>query len=339
MKTIQCLGMFIVLGSSAWATEATWNSANDFSITNGNPNGAWTYGVKNPLNLGGALATFPDSGAGSFLYWIDNAHQSLGAPACAKNISGGWINGVAPGEANFHPGPGNEIATYRWTAPYAGNYHVFGKFGAGDGGAVDVYIYRNGSSLKSVNGATGDEPFDYGMALNPGDTIDFMVGNAGSFYYDSTPLHATIVLESPPRVSGTLTLGDFVGQLGGQALTVQVWDGTTLVETLTTSLDAGGAFGINPTEPTGVRILKFRTRSGLYRSQLVTLGPTPVTGLAVNLQNGDVDNSGEVDAVDIDLVIAEFGSVTAVNPDVDGSNEVDAVDIDIVIANFGGVDD
>ncbi len=51
---------------------------------------------------------------------------------------------------------------------------------------------------------------------------------------------------------------------------------------------------------------------------------------------GDVDGSGEVDAADIDLVIAQFGATTPGIPeDVDGSGEVDAADIDIVIANFG----
>ena len=62
------------------------------------------------------------------------------------------------------------------------------------------------------------------------------------------------------------------------------------------------------------------------------------------LQNGDVDRSGEVDAVDIDEVIAQFGEVLGSptydkDADLDGSQEVDAIDIDIAIANFGGVDD
>ncbi len=55
-----------------------------------------------------------------------------------------------------------------------------------------------------------------------------------------------------------------------------------------------------------------------------------------NLTNGDVDGSGEVDAADIDEVIADFGQTSAwVLSDVDGSGEVDAADIDIAIANFG----
>lgn len=65
---------------------------------------------------------------------------------------------------------------------------------------------------------------------------------------------------------------------------------------------------------------------------------------SVILPNGDVDGSGEVDAVDIDEVISRFGAVIgnanySVTADVDGSGEIDAVDIDLVIANFGAVND
>lgn len=60
----------------------------------------------------------------------------------------------------------------------------------------------------------------------------------------------------------------------------------------------------------------------------------------IQLYQGDVDGSGEIDAVDIDGVIVQFGTVTGEpgwvgTGDVDGSGEVDAVDIDMVIANFG----
>ncbi|MBL8060762.1 MAG: hypothetical protein JNK63_08675, partial [Chthonomonas sp.] len=57
------------------------------------------------------------------------------------------------------------------------------------------------------------------------------------------------------------------------------------------------------------------------------------------MQNGDVNNTGEVDAADIDQVIADFGSTSDISSDTDVNGEVDAADIDIVIANFGGVDD
>ncbi len=57
-----------------------------------------------------------------------------------------------------------------------------------------------------------------------------------------------------------------------------------------------------------------------------------------NLINGDADLSGEVDAADIDVIIADFGSSAGGNTDLNGSGEVDAADIDIAIANFGQVD-
>ena len=70
------------------------------------------------------------------------------------------------------------------------------------------------------------------------------------------------------------------------------------------------------------------------------IGGQPV----ITMYAGDVDDSGEIDAADIDVVIAEFGRVDG-DPnfhrwvDVDGTGEIDAADIDLVIANFGLVAD
>lgn len=78
----------------------------------------------------------------------------------------------------------------------------------------------------------------------------------------------------------------------------------------------------------------------------VNSGPVSIAGSPVlppvMLPTGDVDSSGEVDATDIDAVIAKFGSVFGQanwdsSRDVDSSGEVDAVDIDYVIASFGAV--
>ncbi len=141
------------------------------------------------------------------------------------------------------------------------------------------------------------------------------------------------------RISGEVDLFDSVGSIHGGTLSVEVRNGAALVETLTCTLGAGGTFAINPTETSGNRTLVFQTRSGLRKAVAVTLQPAPVGGLLVGLTNGDVDNSSEVDAADIDIVIANFGATNVINPDVDCSGEVDAADIDVVIANFGSVGD
>lgn len=140
------------------------------------------------------------------------------------------------------------------------------------------------------------------------------------------------------RASGVISLGDFVGSLDGSPLTCEVWQGGIPVQTINTSVQMGGTFAVSP-NVNGACTLKFKSRSGLKRAISITLGATPLTGLGVHMQNGDVDHSGEVDAVDIDQVIAQFGALGQNESDVDGSEEVDAVDIDIVISNFGGLDD
>ena len=140
------------------------------------------------------------------------------------------------------------------------------------------------------------------------------------------------------RVSGTLNLSDFVGDLAGAPLMVEVWQSGTLVETVNTVLQAGGDFKVSPAA-NGLSTFKFRTRSGLKRAYNVVLGGTPITGVLINEANGDVDHSGEVDAADIDAVISAFGVLGDSPADVDGSQEVDAADIDITIANFGALDD
>ncbi len=179
----------------------------DFSVVNSNPNGQWTYGIKNPSALGGALAVFPDNFSNaSHIGWYDLGNLTLGTPAAFKNVSGGSINGVGNGEGGLHPGPNNEIATARWTANAAGTFHIFGSFGAGDTSAVDVYVYENTTGLLSVLGTFGDEAFDFTRTLAVGDNIDFMVGNAGSFFFDSTPLRATIEASPVPEPSALIVL-------------------------------------------------------------------------------------------------------------------------------------
>lgn len=119
-----------------------------------------------------------------------------------------------------------------------------------------------------------------------------------------------------------------------------------------TPISVGSIFALSPITPFSVTIpddlsgnatIEFDGSSFLRKTTTFTImGSTTPLG-NVFLQNGDPDFSGEVDAVDIDLVIARFGNVypsSSPDPDadVDVSGEVDAVDIDIVVANFGGVD-
>ena len=134
--------------------------------------------------------------------------------------------------------------------------------------------------------------------------------------------------------SGSVVFAEQILSLSKSAATHVFW------LTVPASLPAGAS------NPLSIRI---GGQPFLYKTVLAQV-PVPVSENpesidigTVALINGDVDGSGEIDAVDIDEVIASFGQVFPGpgNPysDLDLSGEVDAVDIDLVIANFGAVNE
>ncbi len=142
-------------------------------------------------------------------------------------------------------------------------------------------------------------------------------------------------------VTGTFALNDASALFAtSRNFQVQVMQGTSVIasEAVSTNVPLG-AFSVDvPSNFIGPATVVINGASFLKKSVAVTLtGSALAVGLS-NLSNGDVDYSGEVDAADIDQVIADFGDTTNKISDVDQSGEVDAADIDIVIANFGGVD-
>ena len=94
-----------------------------------------------------------------------------------------------------------------------------------------------------------------------------------------------------------------------------------------------------PASATGSATIVWDGSSFLRRNTDITLTGSNVAVGSASLQNGDTNNSGEVDAGDIDAIIAAFGDQTVGDTDLDVSGEVDAADIDIAIANFGGQND
>ena len=143
-------------------------------------------------------------------------------------------------------------------------------------------------------------------------------------------------------LTGTLTLQDTVTPFATpRFIEGTIYQGSNILGKINVEADASNAWWCTTLPPTvsGPAIIEWDGSSFLKRRQSVNLtGASQDFGITP-MVNGDVDNSSEVDAVDIDLVIADFGGVLVGNSDVDVSGEVDAVDIDIVIANFGAIDD
>ena len=144
------------------------------------------------------------------------------------------------------------------------------------------------------------------------------------------------------NLTGTLNLGDTGGAFAfNRSIGYSVKQGTSTIGSGTVVASASASsFSISlPASATGAATIEWDGSSFLLRKTNVNLTGSNAAIGSVTMQNGDVDNTGEVDAADIDQVIADFGLMTDVASDVDVSGEVDAADIDIVIANFGGMND
>lgn len=150
-------------------------------------------------------------------------------------------------------------------------------------------------------------------------------------------------------LTGTVTFLDWVSPNASLPITIQVRNATTqaLLATIPTTTNSLGQYYVNVPGMAANTSYNISVDGLMWlrRTQTVMTPPsTSISGLNFSLPNGDTDGTGEVDAADIDAVIAAFGQ-TSSSPgfqfarDVDGSGEVDAADIDIVIANFGKVDE
>ncbi|MBL8060953.1 MAG: hypothetical protein JNK63_09595 [Chthonomonas sp.] len=183
---------------------------------------------------------------------------------------------------------------------------------------------------------------DWGIATSSqgnGSYFRFSTGSA-MFNFMTGNIAFTLVGDfDATTISGAVSLTDWAAPLTGLPITVEILDSQlNVVDTKAAVLNENGHYAIS-TSQSGSRSVRISSLHFLKkRVGTINLAGTPVAGVNAVLTNGDPDGSGEVDAVDIDLVILGFGSADP-TADMDGSGEVDATDIDITIANFGAVGD
>lgn len=209
MKTLFAL---VLAAAAVISNAALYDFETDFSITNGNPNGAWSYGYRTTLVSSRTLYNNPTSSS-STIAWRSSA---LGAdPNFYKNITGSAFNGLDPGKVAMHPGPAGELSSLLFTVPEAGLMTLTAMFGAGDQGGVDLYVRANGLPIYTRLNTTTGESFTQAIPIpvSVGDTLEVIVGiGDGSYAFDTTPVSATINIASPvpePATMAALGLGVF----------------------------------------------------------------------------------------------------------------------------------
>jgi hypothetical protein len=192
----------VIIAATARLSATTYDAFNDFSITNGNPNGVWSYGWSTTLLL--SLNLYPNGTVdpNGNLSWNDPNHISAGAPAVFANKTDQQPVSVPPMSAGFHPGENGEFSHYVWTAPTTGLFSLSALFSPFDSGGTDVHILDNGVSIFSGEVSPGNpQSYTGNLSATVGDKIDFAVGvgTDGTYNFDTTGIDATI--QSVPEAS------------------------------------------------------------------------------------------------------------------------------------------
>jgi cysteine-rich repeat protein len=177
-------------------TNGSWDLGSDFSATN-NPNGAWSYGWTESDGSRFTLGTRFDlrlEAWGGFR--ADDGNPSVTHNGTDTTIRYSPTLFWEPGETAFHPGPGNERAVVRWTAPSAGEFAVQSRFYSKDSGATDVSVVLNGTPVYAANldYDWSESRYEDRLVLAAGDTLDFTVGSGTDLWFgaDSTGIAVTI---------------------------------------------------------------------------------------------------------------------------------------------------
>jgi hypothetical protein len=197
-KSVKQLASSIVVVAGLLAASASQAAAYDATIdfqTAANPGAVWSYGYSAGPDTTYTFTAF-DKAEGTG--WTMAGYNTLGTPAAWVNSSGVTQFGVANGQLSLHPGPVGfgDLAILRFTADHSGDYNVAGQFYAGDIGSMSGAVVKNGqlsSPLQSFASTDDSSTFAFNsLHLNAGQTLDFVVGNNGSFYYGNTPVSVTI---------------------------------------------------------------------------------------------------------------------------------------------------
>lgn len=203
------------------------------------------------------------------------------------------------------------------------------------------------------------DQYDHDVAYNPSDGRLYLTRASSLAYFNADRSLITNVGSFGSYNITALAYGPEVKSLSGALLladTVPTFaEPRSIVYSLTQGTNVIASGSVTASNPitifnipildnvSGPATLVWNGSSFLKKTLPVTLTGDNVLVGSVSMANGDCDFSGEVDAVDIDDVIANFGNTFPsqtgnTHSDVDCSGEVDAVDIDLVIAAFGSVD-
>ncbi|MHB1463136.1 MAG: hypothetical protein ACYC1M_17740 [Armatimonadota bacterium] len=324
-RLFAALSAVLLLAAASHA--ATWDVTSDFSISNGNPNGAWSYGWAS-LDFS-SFTLYTNSGNvlwGERPAWYGwNGDRT---PYVFKNTAE-TAYGVPTGWISIHPGNGKEPSIARWTAPagVSGPVNVVGEFLPGNGGWMQIAVRKNNSEIWHAENAG---TFDLDTTIAPGDTIDFAV--YGGYESGDTPVAATITLPDAYDLTCTLSApGISADKIAGRSIELILKSNGSVYSSETATLDANAQFHFHNL-PAGTYELYAKSTHWVRTKSEVQLSSN--TSTTITPANGDADGDNQVNLFDFVVLDINFDKVN-VMADLDCDGQVNLFDYVVIDQNFG----
>jgi len=135
-------------------------------------------------------------------------------------------------------------------------------------------------------------------------------------------------------VTGSVALADWTGSMLGVPLTLALYNGTTLVETQSTTLQSSGAYGVWFSATGGIQ-LQAKPQHFLSIRRTASLSATQSNHFDWSFAyNGDGDGSNSIGFGDLGIVLANWGTQSA-DADYNHDGTVGLADLGLVLVNFG----
>lgn len=287
--TLTWIGLLLFAAGS----DSAWDAVAEFR-PDANPAGPWTYGYTSydytrvDGDTGASQPSFRahntpgTTGEGFPCWWTDNWSAVGGAISKTPDTGLREVSGFrfVPGWLLLHPGPQDQQATLRFTAPSDCQLLVTAHFGGTHPTtSTDIHLFHNTSELYSarIRGlADWDHPDRTPQAtssctrlvsLRTSDTLDIRVGFGGDAYlcdYTAVRLTLTALCEKLQPVNGTVRSD--TGPLAGCRVSTSLAGQAIVTET-----DAAGTFSL--LLPEGSHVL--RTAIAQFESRQCEVSVTP----------------------------------------------------------------
>lgn len=196
----------------------------------------------------------------------------------------------------------------------------------------DGFELTGGLSDLIANNATERDLVKFGSSFSG--VTDTKLGPDGNLYVvclNNGRIYRIRPKIAPNTISGKVILDTFAGKVAGAPLTLELKTGSTVVETVSTTVTAYGDYYASFANAGSFDVVAKAGHWLAEKHAMVTVGPGTKLDWAM-AGNGDLFPDNRIDLFDVTQVLTGWGDPSG---DADGSGLGDIFDLNMVLINFG----